>query len=85
MELSVTDWKIEIAKARLSELVRLAQCEGPQRITVRGKAAAVVLSPRDYAALAPSEEANWVDRFRGNFLGEIDLTRDDGNSRKFSF
>jgi antitoxin Phd len=30
-------WKLEDAKARFSELVRLARSEGPQRVTVRGR------------------------------------------------
>ena len=30
-------WKLEDAKARFSEVVRRAQSEGPQRITVRGR------------------------------------------------
>jgi prevent-host-death family protein len=45
-------WKLEDAKAKLSEVVRLAREEGPQRITVRGKEAAVVISAAAYEALA---------------------------------
>ena len=37
-------WQMREAKARLSELVRLAESEGPQGITVHGKSVAVVLS-----------------------------------------
>jgi prevent-host-death family protein len=44
-------WKLEDAKAKLSEVVRLAREEGPQRITVRGKEAAVVLSADAYETL----------------------------------
>jgi prevent-host-death family protein len=44
-------WQLQDAKARLSEVVKLAQQEGPQSITVHGKPAAVVLSPSDYRRL----------------------------------
>ena len=47
-------WKLEDAKARFSEVVRLARERGPQRVTVRGQDAVVVLSAADYAHLAPA-------------------------------
>ena len=47
-------WKLEEAKARFSEVVRLARERGPQRITVHGREAVVVLSAADYARLAPA-------------------------------
>jgi len=47
-------WKLEDAKARLSEVVRLARERGPQRVTVRGQDAVVVISAADYARLAPA-------------------------------
>ncbi len=77
-------WKMETAKARLSELLRQAREKGPQRITVRGRDAAVVLSIQDYDHLTRSQQAdNWVDRFRAAFTGEIDLTRDADSGRNF--
>jgi prevent-host-death family protein len=76
------EWKLETAKARLSEVVRLARERGPQRITVRGAEAAVVLSADDYRRLtAPAGGANWVDRFREGFVGDIDLDRDPDTGR----
>ena len=47
-------WELENAKARFSEIVRLAQERGPQRVTVQGQDAVVVLSAADYARLAPA-------------------------------
>ncbi len=47
-------WKLEDAKARFSELVRRARERGPQRVTVHGKDAVVVISAADYARLAPA-------------------------------
>ena len=80
----MTAWKMETAKARLSEVVRRAQLQGPQRITIRGEAAAVVLSHEDYAQLTRTSDANWVDTFRQRFTGDIDLSRDDDTGRDFS-
>jgi len=77
-------WKMETAKARLSELLRQAREKGPQRITVRGRDAAVVLSIQDYDLLMRSQHAdNWVDRFRAAFTGDVDLARDTDTGRNF--
>ncbi|MBU2803634.1 type II toxin-antitoxin system prevent-host-death family antitoxin [Acidithiobacillus ferrooxidans] len=42
------EWALQDAKARLSEVVRLAMKHAPQEITVRGAPAVVVLSKQDY-------------------------------------
>jgi prevent-host-death family protein len=47
-------WKLEDAKARFSEVVRLACERGPQRVSVRGRDAVVILAAEDYARLAPA-------------------------------
>jgi prevent-host-death family protein len=44
---------LEDAKARFSEVVRLAREQTPQRITVRGQDAVVVISAQDFARLLP--------------------------------
>lgn len=41
-------WALQDAKARLSEVVRKAKTEGPQRITVHGREAVVVVSVEEY-------------------------------------
>lgn len=80
----MTAWKLETAKARLSELLRQARDDGPQIITVRGAETAVVLSAEDFRRLAKGPQAEpWVDRFRQGFTGEIDLTRDADTGRDF--
>jgi prevent-host-death family protein len=77
-------WKMEAAKARLSEVVRRAREAGPQTITVRGTDAAVVISNEDYRRLVGRPGApSWVDRFRDGFTGEIHLVRDDDGGRDF--
>lgn len=50
-------WKVEEARARFSELVRLARQSGPQHISVRGRDAVVLMSAEDYARLAPAGAA----------------------------
>lgn len=45
------EWQLQDAKNRFSEVVRRAQAEGPQTVTVHGKPAVVVLSSDSYAAL----------------------------------
>lgn len=51
MAATKNSWKLEDAKARFSELVRVANSAGPQRVTVRGKDRAVVISASDYERL----------------------------------
>lgn len=45
-------WQLQDAKNRLSELVRKAQREGPQVITLHGRDAAVLVSAREYRRIA---------------------------------
>jgi prevent-host-death family protein len=47
-------WKLEDAKARFSEVVKLAERGAPQHVSVRGRAAVVILSVADYVRLAPA-------------------------------
>ena len=44
-------WPLQDAKARFSELVRRAQQEGPQHITVHGRDSVVVVSEADFRVL----------------------------------
>ena len=48
---AVPRWKLEDAKARLSELVRKARDEGPQGVTVRGRDAVVVVASDQFDML----------------------------------
>lgn len=45
-------WPLQEAKARFSELVRLAQTEGPQTVTVRGKPAVRIVPVEEEPALS---------------------------------
>jgi prevent-host-death family protein len=51
------NWQLQEAKARFSEVLKRAEAEGPQHITVRGTPAAVILSEREYARLVGSHES----------------------------
>jgi antitoxin Phd len=41
-------WKLQDAKARFSELVRKARAGAPQRVTVHGKDAVIVVDPERF-------------------------------------
>lgn len=41
-------WQIQEAKARFSEVVRGAEHEGPQEITLHGRSVAVLVSRAEY-------------------------------------
>lgn len=41
-------WALQDAKARFSEVVKRAQTEGPQEVTVRGESAVVVVSKQEF-------------------------------------
>jgi prevent-host-death family protein len=41
-------WKLLDAKARISEVVRKAKTDGPQRVTVHGKDTVVVVAASDF-------------------------------------
>jgi prevent-host-death family protein len=49
------NWHLQDAKNQFSKVVRKAQTEGPQTVTVRGKPAAVVVSAEEYERLAGKE------------------------------
>lgn len=75
-------WKLEDAKARFSELVRRANSEGPQTVTVRGREAAVVVSAEQYEKLRPPEaRPPLLDFLRSLDLGGLDLTREPDYGR----
>lgn len=70
-------WKLEDAKARFSELVRLARSVGPQRVTVRGQDAVVVVSAENFAAMLPSARQPSLHVLLSTSpLREVDLQHD---------
>lgn len=73
-------WKLEEAKARLSEVVRQAAMAGPQLVTVRGREAAVILSPEQYRQLLPEpkDREPLLKFLRGLDLPVVDRETDRG-------
>jgi len=81
-ELSMREWALQDAKARLSEVVRLAMEHEPQEITLRGEPAVVVLSVEDCRHLAQPKQS-FVELIRNSPLTDvdIDLSRDRAVTR----
>ena len=77
-------WKLEDAKARFSEVVRLAGTAGPQLVTIRGKEAAVILAPEQYEQLLPKPRGHQpLLRFlQGLGLGQIEIARERDTGRE---
>ena len=49
------EWQLQDAKARFSELFRLARERGPQRVTKHGREAVMVIPVEEYTRLVHSE------------------------------
>jgi prevent-host-death family protein len=79
-------WKLEDAKARLSEVVRLAGTNGPQWVTIRGKEAAVVIAPEEYRQLLPKPKGHLplVRFLQGLGLDSVDIERESDTGRKMA-
>lgn len=75
-------WKLEDAKARFSEVVRHAREDGPQRVTVRGQDAVVVMSVEEFDRLAPEQpRVPFVQFMESLHLGGLDLEREMDRGR----
>lgn len=75
-------WKLEDAKARLSEVVRSARAEGPQRVTVRGRDAVVVVSAEEFDRLTRREPPQPFVAFMEQLhLDGLDLAREADRGR----
>lgn len=65
-------WQLQEAKGKFSEVVKSAQSQGPQNITVHGEPVAVLLSRRDYLKLI-HPKPGFVDFLRSSPLVRSDL------------
>ena len=75
-------WKLEDAKARFSEVVRHAREDGPQRVTVRGHDAVVVMSVEEFERLAPeAPRAPFLQFMESLHLDGLDLEREPDHGR----
>lgn len=79
-------WQMQEAKSRLSEVVKDAEREGPQEITVHGRSVAVVLSRADYDRLAGTGESLVAFMRRSPLAGaeDLDFPRDQSLTREVS-
>ena len=67
-------WRLQDAKARFSEVVRLAREAGPQRVTVRGKDAVVVVASDEFDRLRhPGTGADLVRAMADRRARELDF------------
>ena len=75
-------WQLQEAKARLSEVVKKAAKEGPQKITVHGEPTAVVISSEEYERLK-HPRSRFVEFMRRSPLYglELDLGREQSLTR----
>ena len=76
-------WQMQEAKARLSEVVKCAQNEGPQDITLHGRSVAVVLSREAFEQLAGNEQSlvEFMQASPLKGLEEVEFKRDTSKTR----
>lgn len=77
-------WQMQEAKARLSELMKLAESEGPQDITLHGRSVAVVLSRSTFENLSGSKQS-LVEFMRQSplyGLEDVEFVRDPSTTRE---
>lgn len=81
------DWQLQTAKARFSEVFRLARTVGPQRITRQGKDGVVMLSDEQYELLTVKsrQPKSILKFFRDSPLVgvDLDLERDEDAGNDF--
>jgi prevent-host-death family protein len=79
-------WQMQQAEARLSEVIKCAESEGPQNITLHGQIVAVVISKNMFERLTGNEHS-LVDFMRKSplyGLDEISLDLDASLTREVS-
>ena len=71
----MTKWQVYEAKRKFSELIELAQSEGPQVITRHGKDRAVVLSMAEYRKLEAAKPDFKEFLLSGPKVDDFDIER----------
>ncbi len=80
--MSIKQWQLQSAKARLSELVKNAQHDGPQGISLHGKLAVIVISCKEYDALTNPKMSLVTFMQKSPLVGlELDFQRDQSKTR----
>jgi len=65
-------WQLQEAKAKFSEVVKLANQEGPQEITMRGQPTAILISLKDFEKIK-KKKPSLVSFMRASPLIGVDL------------
>jgi prevent-host-death family protein len=69
-------WRLQDAKARFSELVRRAREKGPQRVTVHGKDAVVIVDADEWDRLKkPVSGRDLVEALASSPLRDVPIER----------
>jgi antitoxin Phd len=76
-------WQLQDAKDRFSEVMRNAQREGPQTITLHGKDAVVVIAADEFTRIS-RRKGSLVEFFRASPLvgSGLDIDRSKDTGRK---
>jgi len=76
-------WQLQEAKGKFSEVIKCAQSQGPQNITVHGESVAVLISRRDYLKLT-HPKPSLVELLRASLpaSGDLEITREQTPTRK---
>lgn len=79
-------WQMQEAKARLSEVVKKAEFEGPQDITLHGRSVAVMLSRAEFDRIAGTGESLVAFMRRSPLFGldELQMERDPSPTRRIA-
>lgn len=74
---SYPEWKLEQAETHLGDVIRRARTSGPQRVTVRGKDAVVVIAVDELRRLMPVGQRRQplVDFLRSSDLDKVAVER----------
>jgi prevent-host-death family protein len=67
----MVSWQTQEAKAKFSELIKMAK-NAPQAVTSHGKTVAVVMSEKEYARLAAPKKS-FLELMQTSPLCEIDI------------
>src|SRR3977135_3412656 len=69
-------WRLQDATARFSEVVREAQQRGPQRVTLHGKDAVVIVGAAEFDRLQrPLTGRDIINTFAGSPLADVPFER----------
>jgi prevent-host-death family protein len=75
-------WRLQDAKARFSEVVREAQQRGPQRVTLHGKDAVVIVGADEFDRLQrPLTGRDIINALAGSPLADVPFERLSVKSR----